>query len=81
MNHNIFNTFIEYIFVQLFLYFFIHCIFHNQVQISGPVDAYVSKETPMVMYLNLHMGLEQMRQRAEAADEPEIGPRVKSCNP
>ena len=53
-----------------------NCVFHNHIQISGPVDAYVSKETPMVMYLNLHMGLEQMRQKAEAVDEPETGPRV-----
>ena len=30
----------------------------------------------MVMYLNLHMALEQMRERAEKQDEPEAGPRV-----
>ena len=35
----------------------------------------MSKETPMVMYLNLHMALEQMRQKAENS-ESEIGPRV-----
>ena len=37
--------------------------------------AYVSKETPMVMYINLHMALEQMRQKAEHS-ESDIGPRV-----
>ncbi len=54
-------------------------IFHNQVYISGPLEvAYVSKETPMVMYLNLHMGLEQKRIKAEnSTDESEIGPRVR----
>ena len=32
----------------------------------------------MVMYLNLHMGLEQKRQKAEnSPDESEIGPRVR----
>ena len=35
----------------------------------------------MVMYLNLHMGLEQMRQKAEAVDEPETGPRVSPLYP
>lgn len=51
------------------------------VEISGPVDAYISKETPMVMYLNLHMGLEQMRRKAEAVAEPETGPRVMVTGP
>ena len=55
------------------------CVFLNQIQISGPLEsAYTSKETPMVMYLNLHMGLEQKRQKAEnSPDESEIGPRVR----
>ena len=35
----------------------------------------------MVMYLNLHMGLEQMRQKAEAVDETETGPRVSPFYP
>ena len=34
----------------------------------------------MVMYLNLHMALEQMRERAEVKDEPEVGPRVSYFN-
>jgi len=51
------------------------------VEISGPLEvAYVSKETPMVMYLNLHMALEQMRQKAENT-ESEIGPRVMVVGP
>ncbi|XP_037086381.1 protein CLP1 homolog [Pollicipes pollicipes] len=36
------------------------------VRLRGPTDvAYVAKETPMVMYLNTHAALEQMRRRAE----------------
>ena len=38
--------------------------------------AYVSKETPMVTYLNTHAALEQMRQQAE--HEGTHGPRVSS---
>jgi len=36
--------------------------------------AYIAKETPMVMYLNVHVALEQMRQKAEEDDTR--GPRV-----
>ena len=36
--------------------------------------AYIAKETPMVMYLNVHVALEQMRQKAE--EENTRGPRV-----
>lgn len=51
------------------------------VEVSGPPEwSYVSKETPMVMYLNLHMALEQMRQKAENS-ESEIGPRVLVVGP
>ncbi|XP_015762024.1 PREDICTED: protein CLP1 homolog [Acropora digitifera] len=50
------------------------------VEISGPPEwSYVSKETPMVMYLNLHMALEQMRQKVENT-ESDIGPRVEYKN-
>ena len=49
----------------------------TKIQVTGPVEvAYVSTETPMVMYLNLHMALEQMRERAEKQEE--VGPRVIS---
>lgn len=51
------------------------------VEISGPPEwSYVSKETPMVMYLNLHMALEQMRQKVENT-ESDIGPRVMIVGP
>ncbi|XP_068747119.1 protein CLP1 homolog [Montipora capricornis] len=51
------------------------------VEISGPPEwSYVSKETPMVMYLNLHMALEQMRQKVENT-ESDIGPRVMVVGP
>jgi len=38
-----------------------------RVQIQGPmeVDPYTSKETPMLLYLNTHAALEQLRQKAE----------------
>lgn len=50
--------------------------FHlNTCDINGKTEmAYVAKETPMVMYLNLHGALEQMRQKAEL--EISRGPRV-----
>jgi hypothetical protein len=38
-------------------------------------DAYVSKETPMVFYVNIHTALEQMRTKAETDIECR-GPRV-----
>lgn len=36
--------------------------------------AYVSKDTPMLLYLNTHAALEQMRKQAERDNER--GPRV-----
>jgi len=36
-----------------------------QVQGKMEVDPYTSKETPMLMYLNTHAALEQLRQKAE----------------
>lgn len=51
------------------------------IEISGPPEwSYVSKETPMIMYLNLHMALEQMRQKVENT-ESDIGPRVMIVGP
>jgi hypothetical protein len=46
--------------------------------ILGVVDgAYVSRETPMLMYLNLHAALDQMREKTKK--NPSLtGPRV--CN-
>ena len=46
------------------------------LHISGVVDgAYVSRETPMLMYLNLHAALDQMREKAKK--NPGLtGPRV-----
>ncbi|KAK2158978.1 hypothetical protein LSH36_161g16015 [Paralvinella palmiformis] len=41
--------------------------------------AYIAKETPMVMYLNVHVALEQMRQKAEEDDTR--GPRVMVVGP
>ncbi len=35
---------------------------------------YVAKDTPMLMYLNIHAALEQMRQKAD--EEDSRGPRV-----
>lgn len=42
-------------------------------------DAYVAKETPMILYLNIHTALEQMRVNAEI--EGQIGPRVMIVGP
>ncbi|KAK3109122.1 hypothetical protein FSP39_023474 [Pinctada imbricata] len=41
--------------------------------------AYVAKETPMVMYVNTHAALEQMREKAEKDDTR--GPRVMIVGP
>ncbi|KXJ28151.1 Protein CLP1-like [Exaiptasia diaphana] len=38
-------------------------------------------ETPMVMYLNLHMALEQMREKADKPDKQDLGPRVMVVGP
>merc|ERR1719400_1394561 len=48
-----------------------------QVQGSMEVEPYTSKETPMLMYLNTHAALEQLRQKAEEArgKENARGPR------
>jgi polyribonucleotide 5'-hydroxyl-kinase len=43
-------------------------------------DAYVSKETPMVFYLNIHAALEQMRTKAVENSECR-GPRVMVVGP
>lgn len=53
--------------------------FFDYYYIMGQVEvAYISTETPMVMYLNLHMALEQMREQADKPDKQELGPRVKN---
>ncbi|XP_069089164.1 polyribonucleotide 5'-hydroxyl-kinase Clp1 [Pleurodeles waltl] len=50
------------------------------VMLSGePEVAYVSKDTPMLLYLNIHTALEQMRRQAEKEDER--GPRVMVVGP
>ncbi|XP_074740700.1 polyribonucleotide 5'-hydroxyl-kinase Clp1 isoform X2 [Strix uralensis] len=50
------------------------------VQLSGRTEvAYISKDTPMLLYLNTHTALEQMRRQAEREDER--GPRVMVVGP
>lgn len=50
------------------------------VKTTGKTEmSYVAKETPMVMYLNLHGALEQMRQRAEL--DISRGPRIMVVGP
>lgn len=50
------------------------------VQLTGRTEvAYISKETPMLLYLNTHTALEQMRWQAEREDER--GPRVMVVGP
>ncbi|XP_018413339.1 PREDICTED: polyribonucleotide 5'-hydroxyl-kinase Clp1 [Nanorana parkeri] len=50
------------------------------VQLFGSADVgYVSKDTPMLLYLNTHVALEQMRVQAER--EGERGPRVLVAGP
>ncbi|XP_006012987.1 polyribonucleotide 5'-hydroxyl-kinase Clp1 [Latimeria chalumnae] len=50
------------------------------VQLTGRTEVvYVSKETPMILYLNAHAALEQMRRQAEREDDR--GPRVMLVGP
>lgn len=50
------------------------------VSLSGKTEvAYVSKDTPLLLYLNTHAALEQMRQQAERDNER--GPRVMVVGP
>ncbi|XP_070566649.1 polyribonucleotide 5'-hydroxyl-kinase Clp1-like isoform X2 [Ptychodera flava] len=50
------------------------------IRMTGQTEvAYVSKDTPMVTYLNSHAALEQMRQQAER--EESRGPRVMIVGP
>ena len=52
------------------------------VELWGSLEvAYVATETPMVIYLNLHVALEQIREKAEKEDPARIGPRVMICGP
>ena len=45
------------------------------VRVEGePQVVYISEETPMVMYLNTHIAVDQLRHRREK--EEQIGPRV-----
>ncbi|XP_025096265.1 polyribonucleotide 5'-hydroxyl-kinase Clp1-like [Pomacea canaliculata] len=55
--------------------------FHGCViKIRGKTEvAYISKETPMTMYLNTHAAMEQMRQKADM--EGTRGPRVLVVGP
>jgi len=52
------------------------------VQVEGNVEVgYISGETPMVIYLNVHMAIEQMRQKVEKEEPRGTGPRVMICGP
>ena len=49
--------------------------FLNKGYLTGRTEvAYISKETPMVIYINTHAAVEQMREKAEK--EVTRGPRV-----
>lgn len=52
------------------------------LELDGQLEAaYVSSETPMVIYLNLHVALEQLREKAERQEPPAMGPKVMICGP
>jgi polyribonucleotide 5'-hydroxyl-kinase len=49
------------------------------VRVEGdPQVVYISEETPMIMYLNTHIAVDQLRHRREK--EGQIGPRVSPPN-
>jgi len=53
------------------------------VEVTGKLEVgYISAETPMVVYLNVHTALEQMRQKLEKdTKSTAIGPKVLICGP
>ncbi|XP_065666884.1 protein CLP1 homolog isoform X2 [Hydra vulgaris] len=53
------------------------------VEVLGELEVgYISAETPMIIYLNVHMALEQMRQKVEKQQSGlKIGPKVVICGP
>jgi len=52
------------------------------VEIVGNIEVgYISGETPMVIYLNVHMAIEQMRQKLEKQTDKPLGPKVLICGP
>lgn len=54
-----------------------HCFTLTACHLQGRTEvAYVAKETPMVMYINTHAALEQMREKAESDNTR--GPRVSN---
>lgn len=49
--------------------------FNHMTHLTGKSEvAYIAKETPMVIYVNTHAALEQMRQKAE--EDGTRGPTV-----
>jgi len=53
----------------------VHKIVPYLLYVTGKTEvAYTAKETPMVMYMNIHTALEQLRQKAEG--DMSRGPRV-----
>jgi len=56
--------------------------FGCKVRLSGNWEAaYVSKDTPMNMYLNTHAALEEKRKTVEEAGDDSVGPRVLVVGP
>ncbi|CAD6185939.1 unnamed protein product [Caenorhabditis auriculariae] len=52
------------------------------VELVGPAEsAYVAKHTPMVIYLNTHAAMEQVRQHRETKDSLSKGPRLMLVGP
>lgn len=52
------------------------------VEVEGNLEVcYKSNETPMVIYLNVHMAIEQMRQKVEKRSDKPVGPKVMICGP
>jgi len=52
------------------------------LELQGQLEfAYVSSETPMVIYLNLHVAMEQRREKAGKSNPPSVGPKIMICGP
>ena len=64
--------------ISIFLGFGVFTWAGCKVRLTGRTEAaYISKETPMISYLNVSFAIETVRQQYEAEDKP--GPRVLVC--
>lgn len=63
--------------IRYFMHYVVTGVIVFIFQVTGELEvSYISGETPMVIYLNVHMAIEQMRQKVEKQNDSSIGPKV-----